>query len=236
MTSDPTFDQFFPFHKLGLTKNPFGALTPDEWVAVTVPPPELLHILETGFDHLQIIGERGRGKSTTLMWLCHYLRTPRTHTAYERLPRWHFNYQTDVSNVDVFALDEAQRLFVLNQIQLFRDMQGKQLIIGTHISWKRAFRLRGLKLTTVHIADHTNRDHVRHILDKRLAVMATEQGAQIYFDESAIDYLWGKWRDNLRGMEWFLYHCLQKRQEIGAITADYLQQAGGDYVTPAGLY
>lgn len=236
MTSDTTFEEFFPFHKLGLTKNPFGALTQSEWVAVTVPPPELLSILKTGFDHLQVIGERGRGKSTTLLWLCDDLNAQGKQTAYERLPRWHFNYHTPTNNVDVFALDEAQRLFFLNQHRLFREMQGRQLIIGTHISWKRAFGRYGWNLTTVHIANHTTRDLIQQILDKRLDYFSTENGAQVYFDATAIDYLWDTWRDNLRGMEWFLYHCLQKRHDSGAITASFLENAGKDYVVPSGLY
>lgn len=231
-----TFEKFFPFRKLGLTKNPFGTLTQAEWVAVTVPPPELMSIIENGFDRLQVIGKRGRGKSTTLLWLCDQLTAQGKHTAYERLPRWHFNYHTDTSSLDAFALDEAQRLFILNQRRLFREMHGKTLIIGTHISWKRAFRSHGWDVTTIHIADHTTRDLIRQILDKRLAVFATEHGAQVYFDDSAIDYLWDTWRDNLRGMEWFLYHCLQKQQDTGAITAQYLETAGKDYVVPSGLY
>jgi len=236
MASDTTFETFFPFHKLGLTKNPFGTLTPDEWVAVTVPPPDLLSIVQTGFDHLQVIGRRGRGKSTTLRWLCHYLKMQSKRTAYERLPRWHFNYHTDLSDVDVFALDESQRLFILNQRHLFREMQGKTLIIGTHISWQRAFRWHGWNITTIHIANHTTRDLVQRILNKRLEVFATKDGAQVWFDASAVDYLWETWGDNLRGMEWFLYHCMQKRQDTGAITATYLKTAGEDYVVPSGLY
>ncbi len=236
MTSDATFDAFFPFHKLGLTKNPFGALSQEEWVAVTVPPPELLSVLDSGFENLQIIGHRGRGKSTSLLWLCDQLIMSGKRTAYERLPRWHFDYHTDITDLDTFALDEAQRLFVLNQHRLFRDSQDKTLIIGTHMSWKRAFRRYSRELTTIYIADHTNHDLVRQILNKRLSVFATKQGAQIYFDDSAVGYLWETWRENLRGMEWFLYHCMQKRQDTGAITAQYLETSGADYNEPAGLY
>lgn len=231
-----SFDTFFPFHRLGLTKNPFGTLTHEEWVAVTLPPPALVSVIQSGFRHLQVIGERGHGKSTALLWLCDYLTNHGKQTAYERLPKWHFNYHTDISALDVFALDEAQRLFILNQQRLFHQAQGKTLIIGTHISWQRAFRLHRWDVTTIHIADHITRDFVQQLLHKRLTVLATEQGAQLYFDDSAVNYLWERWGNQLRGMEWFLYHCLQTQRETGAITAHHLEQASINYTTPAGLY
>lgn len=235
MPDDSTFDKFFPLLKLGLSKNPFGALTTEEWVTATVPPPIVQHHLQEGFDHLQVIGEKGRGKSTTLHWLCHYFEQQGCNVAYERLPRWQFNFHTDITRLDTFALDEAQRLFVLHQAQLFRQARGKRLLIGTHISWERAFRRHGWQVTTIHIGDCTTRDHIRHILDRRLMVFATGTGVQIYFDDSAVDYLWAHWGDNLRGMEFFLYHVIQKRCEPGAITAHDLESVSAHYVEPAGL-
>lgn len=236
MLSDTIYDKFFPLQKLGLRKNPFGVLTLDEIAHVMAPPPIIYQVLEAGFDHLQIIGERGRGKSMTLHWLCHHFQSLGHRVAYERLPRWQFHYVTDILDLDCFALDEAQRLFIFHQHQLFRQAQGKRLLIGTHISWERAFRRYGQQVTTIHIGDHTNRDHIQHILDKRLAFFSTDKGVQIYFDDSAIDYLWHRWGDNLRGIEYFLYHVLQKRREVGAITAHNLEISGADYVEPDGLY
>lgn len=230
-----TFDKFFPHRQLGLVKNPFGALTPEEWVAVAVPPPIIMQALEAGFDHLQVIGDKGRGKSTILRWLCHQYQLQGQSVTYERLPRWHFNYHSDLSPLDCFALDEAQRLFILNQHRLFRQAQDKRLLIGTHNSWERAFHRHGWLLTTVHIGDQTTREHIQHILDKRLIEFATDKGTLVYFDDSAIDYLWDRWGDNLRGMEYFLYHVIQNRRDTGAITSVYLELTGADYVEPQGL-
>jgi len=88
----------------------------------------------------------------------------------------------------------------------------------------------------VHIGKQTTRKHIQHILDKRLMVFGTDKGTLIYFDESAIDYVWERWGNNLRGMEYFLYHAIQKRRDIGAITSGYLESADADYIEPAGLY
>lgn len=236
MLSSPTYDKFFPLHKLGLVKNPFGALTREEWVLVAVPPPAVQAIVSSGFEHLQIIGDKGRGKSTTLHWLCHHFEMQGQSVFYERLPHWHFNYHTDISKLDCFALDEAQRLWFWNQRRLFREAQGKRLIIGTHHSWERTFRRYGWQLTTVHIGNQTTREHIQHILDQRLAVFGTGKGTQVYFDESAIDYLWERWGNNLRGMEYLLYHVIQKRQDIGAITSAYLELVSEAYIEPKGLY
>jgi len=236
MADRATFERFFPFHSLGLQKNPFGALTRDEWVSVTVPPPIIREIVDKNVEHLQVIGDKGRGKSTTLHWLCHHFQMRGQTVSYERLPRWTFNYHTDISSLDCFALDEAQRLLFVHQYRLFRHLQGKRLLLGTHHSWERAFRRYGLHLTTVYIGNQTTRDHIQQIIDKRLIVFATDKGALIYFDASAIDYLWVTWRDNLRGMEYFLYHTLQKWREIGAITADFLDSVSKDYSEPQGLY
>lgn len=230
-----TYEQFFPFFKLGLTRNPFGVLSVEEWVQVTVIPPIIHQILDEGFQHLEIISDKGRGKSTLLHWLCHHFRAQGDTVAYERLPMYHINYHTDIAPLSLFALDEAQRLLVWNRWRLLRQSEDKRLIIGTHRSLSRDFSRRGWQLTTVHIGNHTDRAHIQHIIDRRLMIFAAEQGTKIVFDASAIDYLWEGWRDNLRGMEYFLYHIMQKCHEPGTITADFLRSAGRDYVEPAGL-
>lgn len=234
--SSARFEDFFPFLKLGLERNPFGALTTKEWVAVTVLPPMLQQVVDEGFQHLQVIGDRGRGKSTSLHWLCYHLRSQGQSIAYERLPAWQYNYHTDISVLDCFALDEAQRLWFWHKNRLFHEAQGKRLIIGTHHDISADFRRRGWQIVTIAIGQQSSPEHIRQILDKRLEVFATDAGVQIYFDDSAVDYLWERWRDNLRGMEFFLYFTLQKRRDTGAISADYLIQAGRDYKEPKGLY
>ena len=60
---------FFHFPHIGYSRNPFGALIDEEWVAISVLPPVIERILADGFEHLQLLGPMGIGKSTTLLAL-----------------------------------------------------------------------------------------------------------------------------------------------------------------------
>ena len=60
---------FFHFPHIGYRRNPFGALTDEEWTAIAVLPPAIERILADDFEHLQLLGPMGIGKSTTLLAL-----------------------------------------------------------------------------------------------------------------------------------------------------------------------
>ncbi len=117
---------YFPFRALGFCCNPFRALMPDEWAAVAVLPEPVIEVLERGFQHLQIRGRKGRGKSTTLHGLIDHFEEAGLRVAYERLPRGQHHFLTDTSDLDMFFLDEAQRLNWAERWRLVRAVRRSQ--------------------------------------------------------------------------------------------------------------
>ena len=58
---------YFPFEKLGLLRNPFGALEPDIWSELGWLHPQLLHALDAGTPIIQLLGSPGSGKTSALL-------------------------------------------------------------------------------------------------------------------------------------------------------------------------
>ena len=101
---------YFPSWRLGYRCNPFRTLTRDEWRELAVLP-EGLH---TWIDSLppltQILGDQGRGKTSALLALEREINQRGWPVAYEYLPPGTKRYTQDSSDLQVFLLDEAQRL------------------------------------------------------------------------------------------------------------------------------
>lgn len=203
-------DRFFPFHRLGLQRNPFGTLTPDEWFEVTVPPPPIEAALRDGFDHLLVLGRQGRGKSTALNYLRYHFARQGQSVAYERLPRGRWHYTTDTRPLDVFALDEMQRLVPWAALRLIHEMGAKRLIMGSHADHRPLFALRGLHVITVRLGVVASRERLALILQRRLDVFAYGNGAQVAFSEAALDVLWSRYGADLRTMTFHLYDVFQR--------------------------
>lgn len=203
---------FFPLRAVGLSKNPFGTLSADEWLRVTVPPPSLEQALSAGFEHLLVMGEKGRGKSTTLHYLVNWFNAHGQPAAYERLARWQWRYKTDVRDLRVFALDEMQRIAMWEATRLFRQMRGKRLLIGSHVTHAPAFALRGLPLTVIRLEQQASAARLTQILARRLAAFALDEttAPAVTFSEEAVAYLWARFGSDLRSMNGFLYDFFQQ--------------------------
>lgn len=226
MTDAHLIEQFFPFYKFGLTRNPFGTLSPAEQIAITVPPPPIEAALRTGFAHLIVLGRKGRGKSTALHYLKWHFAARGQRVAYERLPRWHWRYTTDIAPLDVFALDEAQRLAPWELWRLFRERGDSRLIIGSHRNLTLDFRLRGLDVLTVRLDGAMTCERLAVILQRRLDAFALDDTPpRLHFTPDAVDYLWRRYRDDLRTMNFDLYDAFQRLDAPGAITRERLTVA-----------
>jgi hypothetical protein len=219
-------EHYFPFHRFGLTRNPFGTLSDEERFQVTVPLPQVERLLADGFDHLLVTGYKGSGKTTTLTYLVEVLRREGETVAYERLPRFQMHYRTNLAWLDTFALDEMQRIAPWEAIRLFREGRGKRLLIGSHADHRLAFRLRGLDVTTIRLDRTASRERLARILARRLAVfqLNADSPADLSFSPDAIDWLWELFGSDLRAMNFFLYDAFQQIEEPGAITADWLRK------------
>lgn len=229
MTSINTLEtKFFPFYRLGLRRNPFGSLTDEEWLAVTILPPALAALHPNNCRYVQLMGEPGRGKTTLLLrWGYEYLRRGE-HIAFEKLPEGQRHFTTRLNELDGFALDEAQRLSWLERRRLFRAIGEKRLFISTHEDMTRWFRRYGFNVTTFDAAEFMTCDHLAALLARRLVYFAGAAGPGVAFAADAVDYLWHRFGTDLRAVEQLLYEFFQQLREPGVITTSALR----DFLQP----
>jgi len=215
-------ERFFLFDRLGLRRNPFGTLTDEEWADIAIIPQEIQSAFDAGH-HLQILGPRGRGKSTILRSLIRRIAWQQKQSAYVHLQRWQGHYHSDIRELDAFALDEAQRLLLWRWWPLLHRAQGGlRLIIGSHRDDRWLFSLFGLHVQTYQMKRLITRAHLQAVLQHRLAYFSTSDEPLIHFTPGAFDYLWARFADNLRAQDFFLYDFFQQLDHPVAITAALL--------------
>jgi hypothetical protein len=219
-------EQFFRFYRLGLRCNPFRALTREEWAAVAVLPEALADALEVGFDHLQVLGEKGRGKTTALLALAEHYADAGDRVAYERIPEGKRRFQTSLRDLDRFLLDEAQRLAPRQRERLLRAASGGlRVVIASHDDLSAHFARRGLPLFSVRLEEGSTRGHLERVLARRVVYFALDEGAaQTYLTPDAIAALWETFGDDLRGVESLLYEVFQRLEAPGPVTTSVLWQ------------
>lgn len=219
---------YFPFHALGFRCNPFRVLTDDEWADIAVLPGAVASVVESGFAHLQVLGALGHGKTTTLLGLAARFRQDGRRVAYEYLPEGQPQFHTSLSGLDVFLLDETQRLNRGERDRLLSAVQhargGLTLVLSSHDDLGPLFAKRGLSLTTVHLDEAASPDHLGLVLARRLSYFALDKNAPgVILTPDAVRYLHETFGGNLRAIQYFLYEVFQRLKGKGAISADYLR-------------
>ncbi len=220
---------YFHFHQLGLRANPFGALVAEEWADVAVLPPVLQSVLARGFDHLQLLGPKGVGKTTTLHKLMALWLDNGRSAAYEYIPEGQTVYFGSLAGLDAYFLDEMQRLRWLERRRLLREVaqSGCQLVCASHVDLTRWFEGFGLAVTTVWLETAVTRDLYAAVLTSRLAAFALPEGVvagetAVSFAPSAINWLHTTFGADLRQAEYFLYDFFQTLNAPQAITGKML--------------
>jgi hypothetical protein len=227
--TDAVPNPYFPFHDLGFRANPFRALEDDEWAAIVVLPAIVVQAADAG-GHIQVLGERGHGKTSTLLGLQAYFRRAGQAASYEYLPEWQEVFHSTLDGVDVFLLDEAQRLKPAERARLLREAQaGRRLVLGSHEDLTGLFAAAGLPLATL-LPDTGGRPHLEALLARRLAFFALSPVLPVVtLDETAVTYLHATFGGNLRAMQWFLYEVFQSLTRPGAISGEQLRQKAIDF-------
>ena len=217
------FSGYFPFHALGLQCNPFRALTDAEWGDLALLPDELLAIDPAW--HVQILGERGHGKTSLLMGLAARSRRQGVACAYEYLAAGEDRYQTPLAGLALFLLDEAQRLNRRERGRLLAELltprPAPRLIFTSHADLTARFAGRRLNLATLRLAA-SSADHLRAVVERRLAYFALPGGPGITLAPDALAYLHRQFGGDLRAAEHLLYEACQRLSGPGEITAGQL--------------
>ena len=207
------------FARLGLKMNPFGTLLPDDWMNIAIMPPQLETLLAQGVKNIQLLGDKGRGKSTLLRLLVRHFQAQGERIAYEYLPYGKRHFETRLHDLDTFALDEAQRLWWHERARLIIRTRKKRLLLGSHMDYSRL-----IPLETLHVAQLTDMPHIKRILTRRIAYFSVHT-PQIDFTDDAVEVLWLRFKDDLRSMDAFLYTLFQRLESPISLTAALLWRA-----------
>lgn len=211
MPNLPAVDRFFPFFALGYRRNPFGVLSRVEWQQVVVLPPLTEDTLVGGFDHLQLIGPKGRGKTSHLLALTHHFDSLGKSLAYEYIAAGTHRFTTRLNGLQWFLIDEAQRLSPFSRWWMLRAAaRGLHLIVATHRDLAPLFIRHGLNIATLSVDATSTRAHLQAVLDRRLVFFARDDHA-VALSPDAIDWLWERFGTDLRATENVLYEAFQQR-------------------------
>lgn len=216
----------FSFRPLGYRRNPFGALTDSEWAAIAVVPEVVATAVADDDVHVQLIGPAGSGKTTILRRLSRQLQQPDRHVVYEYLPDGQRHFLTPLQPLDVFLLDEAQRLSWWQRRRWLNWVQygNRRTIFSSHQDLGAHFARRALPLVTFRVDRLVTAESVRVMLMRRLAHFALEESERITLSEDAVHFLYQTFGAELREMAYFLYEVWQQQTEVGELTAVDLQQ------------
>lgn len=209
---------YFPFHAIGYKCNPFRTLTDDEWSKIAILPESILDAANTS-THLQILGAMGRGKTTILMGLHSHFKKVNKRVASEYIPEGQTRFYTSLDDLEIFLLDEAQRIKNFPQVLNPREVR---LIFATHRDFTSHFARYHLPLITIQI-DSLAPEHLRRVIEKRLAYFALNDPHPICFADDAIEYLCEKFGSDLLGVERFLYEVFQDLRGKGVMDAERLR-------------
>lgn len=217
---------YFPFHALGYQCNPFRAVTDAEWVALAVLPPEVEAV--AGVPYLQVLGDKGHGKTTTLLTLTERFRQQGLKAAYEHLEVEADHFITPLSGLDVFVLDEAQRLTSSERHRLLTANLGR-LVLAGHEDLTPLFKRFGLSLTTIYF-DTTTLEHFSNVVARRLDYFALPDVAQrAGVTPEALAYLYATFGADVRHSEQVLYEAFESvkgREGVEAVGVEEVRAVG----------
>jgi hypothetical protein len=197
-------DSPFHAHRIGFRRNPFGAYTPSEWKKIALFRADIREAAEGSTAHLQIIAEKGRGKTSTLLGLQASLEEAGQRVEYERLPLGVHHYQIDLNDLNTFCLDEAQRLAPWEIARLIRAARHTRLILGTHRDLRPWFRLKTFSLRASDPA------HVREVIGRKLAFCALPDRDHALVSDPALKALIAHFGSDIRAIEGCLYEVFQR--------------------------
>ncbi len=221
---------FFFHHQLGFRRNPFGALVDEEWAAIAVLPDAIEELLPAAFTHLQLLGAKGCGKTTSLLKLADYFSETDQHLRiqYEYLAEGERRMHSDTAVSDLFFLDEAQRLNRRARRQLLTSIASRadqfRLVFSSHKDLSPHFARKGISLHTIHLEKTVTLAQYKKMLRHRLEYFALPDKKGITIAPDAVQFLYDTFFPNFRAAEYFLYDVWQRQTAVCELTAVDLQR------------
>lgn len=196
-----------PFSHLNLRRNPFGELTVHERTALAVVETSaaVLH-LSRSRSVVQIVGEKGHGKTTHLLALATHFAS----ASYVHIPEG--ERIVIPTTGEPILIDEAQRLTLMQRWQVFRSSH--RLILGTHTDFESDLRRAGRSVLTIAADEFTNALRVHTLLNARVHSARRADGPVPSITMQTASQLFTQYGSNIRSIEHSLYHTFQQLRKI----------------------
>ena len=195
------------FSHLNLRRNPFGELTAFERTALAVVDcGEALRHLVLLRSVVQVIGEKGFGKTTHLL----VLATHFADSAYIHIPEG--RRAAIPERGEPLLIDEAQRMTLLQRWQTFRS--DRRLILGTHTDFENALRRAGRPIVTIAASQFTNELRVHTLLNRRIQFARRDGGPIPSITISTASKLFAQFGSDIRSIERSMYDTFQQLRNI----------------------
>lgn len=205
--------------ELGYWLNPFCTLTDEQWVEIGYLHPLLVAGVESG-RNLQLLGAKGAGKTTALRLIAERLEDDGLKVMYEYLPEGQRYFVSETAGLDVFILDEAQRLSWWQRRRLWRVGGDMRLIVSSHEDVGRWLH----EPLTMDVEQVHTVAHWRQMIGRRLAYFARPDVARVMLSEEAIAYLHGRFAPDFRAAEFFLYEVWEGVDEVVVVDVEMLEK------------
>jgi hypothetical protein len=196
-----------PFSHLNLRRNPFGELTAHERTALAIVEVRTaLRHLTLSRSAVQIVGEKGFGKTTHLLALATHF----ANSAYVHIPEG--ERATIPAIGEPLLIDEAQRLTLLQRWQIFRSE--RRLILGTHTDFESALCSAGRSALTIAANQFTNESRVHTLLNARVQSARRADGPLPSITMHTASGLFAEFGSDIRSIEQSMYHTFQQLRNI----------------------
>lgn len=196
-----------PFLHLNLRQNPFGELTREQRAQLAfVEIRPILEHLSLPRASVQIVGEKGYGKTTHLLAIAQQF--PRS--CYVHIPEGQSGIVPAIG--DPVLIDEAQRLGLVQRWKLFRS--NRCLILGTHQDYAKTLARANRPVLTLAADRLTDAACVFRILNARIQSVRRTPGPVPAITEATSSHLFARFGPDLRRIEQSLYHVFQQLMDI----------------------
>ena len=219
---------YFPRWRLGYRCNPFRALTREEWQDLTLLPTTLRNQLNDWPTIVQIIGDQGRGKTSTLLAIKRHWLLRDINVVYEYIPPGKKRYQEDLTNIQVYLLDEAQRLGSRRWRDLIQqvarpDSYPSRIVFSSHVDLFEMNANAKQEIHTIHL-DTPSKGFVKAMIKRRLEYFERPGRHGVRLSSKANDLLIAHCSSDLRLLERILYEIYQTWGHETPIRGSYVEE------------
>lgn len=217
--------RYFPIWKLGYRSNPFRALTLDEWRQIAILPKEIKQLIESPPPLTQLLGDKGTGKTSTLLALQSAFMFRSIPASYEYIPIGQADFDTNLSETRIFLLDEAQRLSSHSRNRLFSSYVAADspihLFLSTHEDLSSSAASFDVPIWTINLKCE-DREFVESVIEHRLQFFQNAGQQGVRPSQEALDHAITTCSSDLRKLESLLYEAYQTWNHQDLISKDHI--------------